>query len=262
MIININCFEKLPCPAAAVSALIVVAKITKVPIASNTIAIIVIIQSWFFRLNNFIMNQKERATKILRILKNQYPNVQCALNHDSAWQLLLATILSAQCTDERVNQVTKNLFNKYPTVYDINELDIAELKDIIRPTGFYNNKAKHIKASAEKIVKQYSGKVPDSMEELLTLPGVARKTANVVLGVWFNKNQGIAVDTHVKRLSQRYGLTDETSPQKIEQDLMQLFPKQVWENISLLLIQHGREVASARNPDDENDPLKEFILNS
>lgn len=205
------------------------------------------------------MTKAERASQIISILKQQYPNVKCALNHDNAWQLLLATILSAQCTDQRVNIVTKELFAKYPTVEDIYQLDIEELKLLIRSAGFYNNKAKNIKASAKIIVEEYGGKVPDNMKELLSLPGVARKTANVVLGVWFKKNEGIPVDTHVKRLSKRYGLTKHTQPEKIEKDLMELFARKDWEDISLLLIQHGREVATAKNPDDENDPLKEFI---
>ena len=160
------------------------------------------------------------AQEILKRLKKEYPNAQCALTHKSAWELLVATILSAQCTDERVNKVTPELFAKYPTVEDVNNMDIENLKKIIRSTGFYNNKAKNIKGAAKVVVEKYDGKIPDNMEALLTLPGVARKTANVVLSVWFHKNEGVVVDTHVKRLSQRYGLTKEKTPEKIEKDLM------------------------------------------
>ena len=188
------------------------------------------------------------AQEILKRLKKEYPNAQCALTHKSAWELLVATILSAQCTDERVNKVTPELFAKYPTVEDVNNMDIENLKKIIRSTGFYNNKAKNIKGAAKVVVEKYDGKIPDNMEALLTLPGVARKTANVVLSVWFHKNEGVVVDTHVKRLSQRYGLSKEKTPEKIEKDLMKLYPQEEWERISTLLIHHGRAVATARNP--------------
>ena len=199
------------------------------------------------------------AQEILKRLKKEYPNAQCALTHKSAWELLVATILSAQCTDERVNKVTPELFAKYPTVEDVNNMDIESLKKIIRSTGFYNNKAKNIKGAAKVVVEKYAGKIPDNMEALLTLPGVARKTANVVLSVWFHKNEGVVVDTHVKRLSQRYGLTKEKTPEKIEKDLMKLYPQEEWERISTLLIHHGRAVATARNPQDDIDVLKEFM---
>lgn len=199
------------------------------------------------------------AQEILKRLKKEYPKAQCALIHKSAWELLVATILSAQCTDERVNKVTPELFAKYPTVEDVNNMDIESLKKIIRSTGFYNNKAKNIKGAAKVVVEKYAGKIPDNMEALLTLPGVARKTANVVLSVWFHKNEGVVVDTHVKRLSQRYGLTKEKTPEKIEKDLMKLYPQEEWERISTLLIHHGRAVATARNPQDDIDVLKEFM---
>lgn len=206
------------------------------------------------------MNRKQKAQKIFSILNNEYPNATTALEFSSAWELLVATILSAQCTDVRVNKVTPKLFADYPSPQAINEMDIDILKDYIRSTGFYNNKAKNIKGSAKIVVEKYNGKVPDTMQELLKLPGVARKTANVVLGVWFKKTEGIVVDTHVKRLANRYGLTTKKNPEKIEKDLMKLFEKDQWTKLSMLFIAHGRKIATARNPKDELDVLKEFIV--
>lgn len=201
-----------------------------------------------------------RAQKILTILQKHYPNVKCALVHESAWQLLMSTILSAQCTDKRVNIVTSELYKKYPTVYDIYELDLSKLKDLIRSTGFYNNKAKNIKGAAAVIVEKYNGQVPDTMAQLVELPGVARKTANVVLSVWFHKNEGVTVDTHVQRLARRYGLTKATNVEKIEQDLMRQFEQKDWGLISFLLIEHGRNVATARSPKNDLDVLKGFLV--
>lgn len=189
-----------------------------------------------------------KASKIFSMLKKIYPDAKCALEHKSAWQLLVATILSAQCTDVRVNKVTKELFAKYPNVEDINKMPIADLKKHIFSTGFYNNKAKNIKGAAKKIMDEYAGEVPAEMDRLLTIPGVARKTANVVLSVWFHKNQGIVVDTHVTRLSQRLGLTKETKPEKIEQELEKLYDPKDWERIATFLVFHGRNVCFARNP--------------
>lgn len=186
----------------------------------------------------------------MKALKNHYPQVKCALNHQSAFQLLVATILSAQCTDVRVNMVTPELFKNYPTPEKMAVAEIEHLKEFIRSTGFYNNKAKNILGAAQKIVSEFGGEVPDNMQDLLKLPGVARKTANVVLSEWYGKNEGFVVDTHVKRLGNLLGLTSETNPVKVEQDLMQLFPQAEWGYMSLALIQYGRDFCSARKHDE------------
>ena len=186
--------------------------------------------------------------KIIQLLKKEYPNSKCALHFKSTFQLLVATILSAQCTDKRVNLVTVDLFKRYPTSKILAKIKQGELEKAIRSTGFYRNKAKNILATARKIEEKFAGKVPKTMEELLTLPGVARKTANVILSVAYGKHEGITVDTHVRRLSQRLGLTTTQDPVKIEQDLMQIIPKKNWGSISLLLIDHGRAVCDAKKP--------------
>jgi len=190
--------------------------------------------------------QRQRAQQICERLKAAYPNVTTALNWRNRCELLVATILSAQCTDERVNKVTKTLFPKYPTARDYAEAPIEELQQDIRPTGFFRNKAKSIRGAAQMIVEQFGGEVPDNMEDMLKLPGVARKTANVVLGTALGKPTGIAVDTHVKRLAGRMGLSDEKNPDKIEQDLMELIPQQDWIDFGHAMIWHGRQVCTAR----------------
>jgi len=200
----------------------------------------------------------EHAATILNILAQTYPDAQCELEFKNPWQLLVATILSAQCTDVRVNQVTKILFAKYPNPEDYLELDLDELKQLIRSTGFYNNKARNIKAAAVKVCTEFKGKVPRSMKALITIPGAARKTANVVLSVAFGINEGIAVDTHVTRLSQRLGLSTQTEPVKIELDLMKLYRQQDWERISTLLIHHGRRICKARKPACAECPLNKI----
>ncbi|HUX67124.1 MAG TPA: endonuclease III [Terriglobales bacterium] len=189
-----------------------------------------------------------RVQAILRGLAEAYPNAECALAHRSAWQLLLATILSAQCTDARVNLVTPLLFQKIPTVKAMAALSAEALEPEIRSTGFYRNKAKAITGAARRIVEAYGGKVPDRMEDLLTLPGVARKTANVVLGVWFHQASGVVVDTHVQRVSQRLELTQNTAPEKIEQDLQAILPQREWIAFSHRVIAHGRQCCLARKP--------------
>jgi len=194
------------------------------------------------------MKRKERAAGILERLVAEYPKPRCALVHRSAFQLLAATILSAQCTDERVNRVTPALFRRYPNPKAMATADLDELRDLIRSTGFFRNKSKSLLGAAGRIVEAYRGRVPDTMEELLTLPGVARKTANVVLGTWFGKNEGVVVDTHVGRLSRRMGLTRETDPVKVERGLMKLFPREEWTDLSHRLILHGRAVCTARAP--------------
>ena len=177
-----------------------------------------------------------------------YPDATCALEHRDPFQLLIATILSAQCTDVMVNKVTPVLFKKYPTPAALAEAKRADVEAIIKPTGFYRNKAKSIQGAALAIVQDHDGRVPDTMDQLLKLPGVARKTANVVLGNAFDINEGVVVDTHVGRLSVRLGLTEQTNPVKVEQDLMQLFPRKHWTMLSHLLIFHGRAVCTARKP--------------
>lgn len=190
----------------------------------------------------------ERIKAILDGLRRLYPNVVCALNHKNAWQLTVATTLSAQCTDVRVNMVTPLLFKTFPNPKALSEAPLPTIEEIIRTTGFYRNKAKSIKGAAAMLVKDFDGKVPNTMEELLKLPGVARKTANVVLGSWFGIADGIVVDTHVMRLSQRLELTKNTEPVKIERDLVKIIPQDRWIQFSHELIHHGRQVCVARKP--------------
>ncbi len=196
-----------------------------------------------------------RARAILRRLKRAYPDADCALEHRTPYQLLVATILSAQCTDVRVNLTTPALFARYPTAGDLADADIAELESLIRSTGFFRMKAKNLIGMARALVEQHGGQVPQSMEELQVLPGVGRKTANVVLGNAFGINAGITVDTHVGRISRLLGLTTATDPVKVERDLMVLIPKKDWTLISHLLISHGRAVCIARRPRCADCPL-------
>lgn len=192
---------------------------------------------------------KERMPEILRLLHKTYPDAQCELNFESPLELLVATVLSAQCTDERVNMVTPELFAAYPDAKAYAEADLEDLQEVIRSTGFFRNKSKNLQNACRRIVEEYGGEVPDTMEELVKLPGVARKTANVVLGNAYNVAEGIAVDTHVKRLANRLALSSETTPEKIERDLMDLAPRDAWTDVSHLLIFHGRRVCSAKKPD-------------
>lgn len=190
----------------------------------------------------------EKIFEIIEILRYKYPGVRVALLHSYPFELLVATILSAQCTDRQVNEVTKKLFKKYRSIHDYIAASQEELEKEIYSTGFYRNKAKNIKKMCEMLVNNFNGEVPDTMEELVTLPGVARKTANIVLSGAFGKLEGIAVDTHVKRLSFRLGLTDKIDQDKIEKDLMELVQRKDWDNFSLLLIHHGRNICNARKP--------------
>ncbi len=190
----------------------------------------------------------ERIDEIIRRLHRAYPDAICALDHNNAFELLVATILSAQCTDERVNKVTPALFARYPTPLAFAEADITELEQAVHSTGFYRNKAKNIKTAAQRLVQVYGGEVPTSMDELLTLAGVARKTANVVLGTAFGIADGVVVDTHVRRLSNRLGLTTHDDPEKIERDLMALLPRTEWVGFAHRLILHGRQICDARKP--------------
>ncbi len=189
-----------------------------------------------------------RVAQIIALLKKNYPDAKVALNYSTPFELLIATILSAQCTDVRVNEVTKTLFKKYRKPDDYVKIKSEELEKDIYSTGFYRNKAKNIKKLSEILVDNFDSEVPDTMEELLTLPGVARKTANIVLSSAFGKNEGIAVDTHVKRVAARLGLTKNTDPDKIEKDLMKIIPKNEWDSFALRLIQHGREICVAKKP--------------
>jgi endonuclease III len=189
-----------------------------------------------------------RVRAILQRLDEAYPAATCALQHDNAFQLLISTILSAQCTDERVNQVTATLFKKYPNPNAFAYANPAELEQEIRPTGFFRNKTKSIMGASKKIVEEFHGEVPRTMEQLLTLPGVARKTANVVLGTAFGQAVGVVVDTHVERVSGRLDLTKHTEPKKIEQDLMAAIPREKWILFAHQLIWHGRRVCQARKP--------------
>jgi endonuclease III len=190
----------------------------------------------------------ERVTALLDRLAQAYPGVQCALHHSNAWELLVATILSAQCTDARVNIVTPGLFKKFPTPTDFAHAPLVEIEELIRSTGFYHNKAKSLNGAARKLTADFGGKVPQTMEELLTLPGVARKTANVVLGVAFGKAVGVVVDTHVLRLSRRLELTKATEPILVEKELMKIIPQNRWIAFSHEMIHHGRQVCIARKP--------------
>jgi len=197
-----------------------------------------------------------RVAAILDALTQAYPNATCALHHKSAWQLLVATILSAQCTDVRVNLVTPALFRAFPTPRAMAAASLPELEELVRTTGFFRNKAKSLQGAARVVSEEFHGKVPQTMDELLRIPGVARKTANVVLGSWFGIADGIVVDTHVLRISRRLALTRQTAPEKVERDLMQLIPQSKWIDFSHQLISHGRAVCIARKPRCAGCPLE------
>jgi len=198
--------------------------------------------------NSDMESAEKRIDKIVRFLKEAYPQSRTALDFESPLQILVATILSAQCTDERVNKVTPSLFRKYRTAADFARADEIELQEEIRSTGFFRNKAKNIIKASQKIVCEFGGRVPDNMEELITLSGVARKTANIVLSSGYGKSEGIAVDTHVKRLSGRLGLSVHQDPDKIERDLMALVPREDWLDFNYMMVNHGRRVCQARKP--------------
>ena len=199
---------------------------------------------------------KQRAMEIYQELLKHYPNPRCELNHENPFELLVATILSAQCTDVRVNKVTPALFKAYPTPEAMSEAPLDHLEELVRTTGFFRNKAKSLKEASQTIVEDFNGTVPDTMEELLTLRGAARKTANVVLGNAYGINEGVVVDTHVKRISNRLGLTKEKkNTNKIERDLMALFPRETWTNLSHLMIHHGRNACKARISEPPEHPV-------
>ncbi len=198
----------------------------------------------------------DRVREILKRLDERYPKATCALTHKSAWELLVATILSAQCTDATVNKVTPELFRKYPTPQAMAALKPEQLEPEIRPTGFFRNKSKSLVGAAKGVVEEFGGKVPGSMDELLSLPGVARKTANVVLGTWFRKAVGVVVDTHVHRISRRLELTRSEDARNIEQDLMKVIPHEKWIEYSHQIIHHGRALCVARKPKCADCPLE------
>jgi len=198
---------------------------------------------------------KKQAAKIIRGLAKTYPDVECALKHRSPYELVVSTILSAQCTDERVNMTTPALFKKYSTVEDLAGSKQADVEKLIRSTGFFRNKATNLRAMAEAVTQQHAGKIPQTLEELVALPGIGRKTANVVLGTAFGIPSGVVVDTHVKRISNLLGLTTSKNPEIIERDLIELVPKKEWINFSHRLIHHGRRICIARRPQCSECPL-------
>lgn len=202
--------------------------------------------------------KKEESKKFVEILKTTYPNATCSLDFTTPFEMLVSVMLSAQCTDERVNKTTPSIFKICKTPEDFVNIDISLLEKLIHPCGFYKNKAKNIKACATKIVNDYGGEVPHTMEELLSLPGVGRKSANVILLEAFGIANGIAVDTHAKRISNRIGLSKETDPEKIEQDLLKIFPKEYLKDINHLFVWHGRKTCDARKPKCENCMIKEY----
>lgn len=202
--------------------------------------------------------RRERAGEILARLRRTYPRTRLALDFQSPLQLLMATVLAAQCTDERVNQVTPPLFRRYPAARDFAAADLADLEEMVRTTGFFRNKAKALKNLGMALVAEHGGEVPDTLELLVALPGVGRKTANVVLGNAFGRNEGVAVDTHVQRLSRRLFLTGEEDPEKIERDLVALLPREEWTRFALLLQDHGRKTCKARKPECAACPVADL----
>ena len=203
------------------------------------------------------MNKKD-AIDMIETLKKTYPDATCSLNFKTPFEIVIAVMLSAQCTDERVNKTTPELFKKYPTIEDFANCDINELEEIIHPCGFYKKKAKNAKACAQKILSDFNGIVPKTMEELTSLPGVGRKSANVILLEAFGIANGIAVDTHAKRISNKIGLSKEKEPTKIEQDLLKIFPKEYLKDVNHLFVWHGRNTCTARNPKCENCAIKKY----
>ena len=201
---------------------------------------------------------KKDAKKIVEALKRRYPDATCSLDFKTPFEMVVAVMLSAQCTDERVNKTTPDIFKKYSTPEDFANIDIEILEKLIHPCGFYKNKAKNIKACAQEIVKRFGGKVPQTMEELTSLPGVGRKSANVIMLEAFGKAEGIAVDTHCKRIANKMGLSKENEPEKIEQDLLKIFDKEDYKDINHLLVWHGRNTCIARNPKCKECPVKEM----
>ena len=204
------------------------------------------------------MKKKNEAIEIIEILKDTYPDAKCSLDFTTPFEMLVSVMLSAQCTDERVNKTTPSIFAKYSTPQDFVNIDISELEELIHACGFYKTKAKHLKECAQKIVSEYNGEVPKSMDELVKLPGIGRKCANVIMLNAFNSPCGIAVDTHAKRISNRIGLSNNTEPDKIEQDLLKQLPKEYLKDVNHLLVYHGRNMCTARNPKCNECPIQKY----
>lgn len=200
----------------------------------------------------------KKEIEIIEILKKLYPDAKCSLDFKTPFQMMVAVVLSAQCTDARVNQITPSIFEKYPEPKDFANMDISLLEQLIHSCGFYKNKAKNIKAASEIIVNKYNGTLPNTMEELTSLPGVGRKSANVIMLEAFNNPQGIAVDTHAKRISNRLGFSEKYDPLQIEEDLLKIFPKKYYYDVNHLLVWHGRNLCKAKKPDCNNCPLKKY----
>lgn len=203
------------------------------------------------------MNKKQ-AIEIIEKLKEYYPDAKCSLDFTTPFELLIAVMLSAQCTDDRVNKTTPNIFSKYNTPEDFANMDLSLLETLIHPCGFYKNKAKNIKLTSQILIEKYNSKVPQTMEELIALPGVGRKTANVVMLEAFNNPQGVAVDTHCKRISNKIGFSKEKEPEKIEKDILKLFSKEYYYDLNHILIWHGRKICTARNPNCEKCPISQL----
>ena len=203
------------------------------------------------------LNKKDIAD-IIDILKKTYPNAKCSLDFKTPFEMLVAVCLSAQCTDERVNRTTPSLFAKYDTPEDFANANIKDIEKIVKPCGFYKNKSKNLVNAGKTIVEKFDGKVPENIEELQTIPGVGRKSANVIMLEAFNKTEGIAVDTHCKRLANRLGFSQENEPTKIEKDLCKIIPKKYWKDVNHLFIYHGREICSSRNPKCEDCGLSKY----
>lgn len=201
---------------------------------------------------------KDKNIKIIELLKKAYPDAKCSLDFNSPFEMLIAVILSAQCTDDRVNKTTPDIFSKYNTPESFANMDIQLLESLIHSCGFYKNKAKNIKATSQILIEKYNSKVPQTMEDLLTLPGVGRKTANVIMLEAFNNPQGIAVDTHCKRITNRIGLSNEKEPEKIEKDLLKIFPKKYYYDLNHVLIWHGRKICDSRKPKCEICPISQY----
>lgn len=205
--------------------------------------------------------KRNDAINIINILKDTYPDAKCSLDFQTPFQMVVAVMLSAQCTDERVNKTTPTLFDRCKTIEDFANIDINELENIIHPCGFYKNKAKNIKLCAKQVLENFGGIVPNNMKDLMSLAGVGRKSANVVMLEVFDDAQGIAVDTHAKRISNLIGFSSEKEPEKIEQDLIRLIPKEYWKDVNHLLIWHGRNICVARNPKCDICPIREYCKN-
>ena len=201
---------------------------------------------------------KQNAIKIIEILKELYPDAKCSLDFNTPFEMLVAVCLSAQCTDDRVNKTTPTIFSKYSTPQDFANIDISILEELVHPCGFYKNKAKNIKLTSQKLIDEFDSQVPCNMDDLISLPGVGRKTANVVMLEAFNKPQGIAIDTHAKRLSNRIGLSAESDPQKIEQDLVRQIPREYFKDVNHLFMWHGRNTCTARSPICEKCTIRKY----